>query len=104
MGLEVPANGLDDGLEGGGGREVGVEDGARAAFEGHLVRADQHGEGGGAAGLVLATCHDDFVPWLQPDWVFSTQTMYWYNFLFRTAFTFWLKPRAPTILSISPLS
>ena len=25
-------------------------------------------------GLVFATCHDDFVPWLQPDWVFSTQT------------------------------
>ena len=51
-----------------------MEDGARAAFEGHLVRADQLGEGGGIAGLVLATCHDDFVPWLQPDWVFSTQT------------------------------
>ena len=24
--------------------------------------------------LVFATCHDDFIPWLQPDWVFSTQT------------------------------
>ena len=24
--------------------------------------------------LVFATCHDDFVPWLQPDWVYSTQT------------------------------
>jgi ABC-type ATPase with predicted acetyltransferase domain len=28
----------------------------------------------GLRGLVFATCHDDFVPWLQPDWVFSTQT------------------------------
>lgn len=28
----------------------------------------------GIKGLVLATCHDDFVPWLQPDWVYSTQT------------------------------
>ena len=28
----------------------------------------------GLKGLVFATCHDDFVPWLQPDWVFSTQT------------------------------
>lgn len=26
------------------------------------------------SGLVFATCHDDFIPWLQPDWVFSTQT------------------------------
>jgi hypothetical protein len=25
-------------------------------------------------GIVFATCHDDFIPWLQPDWVFSTQT------------------------------
>jgi len=28
----------------------------------------------GIKGLVFATCHDDFVPWLQPDWVYSTQT------------------------------
>ena len=28
----------------------------------------------GITRLVFATCHDDFVPWLQPDWIYSTQT------------------------------
>lgn len=28
----------------------------------------------GVTGLVLASCHYDIVPWLQPDWVFDTST------------------------------
>jgi len=25
--------------------------------------------------MIVVSCHDDFIPWLQPDWVFSTDDM-----------------------------
>lgn len=31
-------------------------------------------DGKGLQGLVLATCHYDVIPWLDPDWVFDTAT------------------------------